>query len=92
MATLKLRVDYVDSGDWTRPDRPTAYTVDGFKCGSMAIVSPQPDHRDRWVVHLVPAGSRLTRIPNSFASPEEALQFLQRWVDAQTEPVARLAS
>ena len=83
MAILKLRVDYIDKSDKTRPGRPTAYTVEGFECASMAIVSTQPGNPDRWVVHLAPPGARLKCLPTSFTDPEAALGFLQQWADEQ---------
>jgi hypothetical protein len=84
MATLTLRVDFIDTSDKTQPGRPTGYTVVGFECASMAVVSAQPGNRDRWVVHLAPPGARLQCVPTSFSDPEAALRFLQQWADEQT--------
>ena len=85
MATLKLRVDFVDTSDAMQPGRPTGFTVVGFECASMAIVSAEPRNRDRWVVHLAPPGEPLKCLPQSFREPEAALEHLQQWADEQAE-------
>jgi hypothetical protein len=84
---LRLRaVDAVDAmtGNRKRPNPPTAYTVAGFECGSMAFISARSGDPRNWVVHLSPLGTRLELLPISFSDPEEALRFLQRWADAQS--------
>ena len=83
MATLRLRVDFIDNSDKLQPGRPTGFTVVGFECASMAIVSADPVRRDRWVVHLAPPGEPLRRLPQSFGEPEGALKHLQQWADTQ---------
>ena len=84
MAILKLRGEFVDNTNRMQPGKPTAFTVVGFDCASLAVVSADPVTPDRWVVHHAPPGDALRRLPKSFDTPESALKHLQHWADARS--------
>jgi hypothetical protein len=78
-AKLSLRVDVVENGPSGGSERAVCYSVQGFTCGTLAIVRRDPEYPARWRVHITPPNEELRTWEMRFLDPEEALAALEAW-------------
>ena len=84
MPRLTLRVDVVDNTNPKKPNRPVAFSVQGFTCGTAAYLSESTVNGTTWVLHRCMPGESFEQMGH-FHDPAEAIEYLEAWVRTMEE-------